>query len=320
MVIKLGGPPSGTELARVGHTVITVEEFEQKVAQQGPFARPRFQDPRKRREFLDALIRQEVLAQEAIAKGMAQDPDVMDAIKKVMVQKLTRQEYDGLVKQEDIKTDEIRAYYDEHAEEFHKPPMMRCGALVFLFGADQAAARGRAQAALKKVKAEMASPAGRPLHSDPFQDLAASISEDAESKALRGDLKFLSAEELAEKYGKPVADACFGLQNINDLTDVVEGTSGFFVLRHTGSRRAIDRTFEQVESQIRNRLFRERRTKAFNDYVEGLRTKATVTVDEKRLNSMNFGGPQRNDPAMPPPSLPPSRGEPAGEQQDPNAH
>jgi peptidyl-prolyl cis-trans isomerase C len=332
-VIKLDSQKPGTTLAKVGSVTITVEEFEEKVAQQGPFARPRFQDPAKRREFLDALVRQELLAQEAIKRGMGEDPEVVDTAKKVLVQKLTRQEYDTRVKQEDIKATETRKYYDEHPDEFHKPAMMRCAAVVLNFGADKAAARKRAEDALKKLASAPKVEPGKPLMSDPFQDLAAAISEDPESKALRGDLKFLSKKEMEEKYGAGVAEACFALKAVNDQTGVVEGAQGWFLLKHTGLRQPLDRTFEQVETQIRNRLFRERRTEAFNAYVEGLRKTTAVTVDDAKLNSLNFAtqptppppgaaatGGAQNLPTGAPPDIKPSLGEPQNPGADPHAH
>ncbi|MBI5493665.1 MAG: peptidyl-prolyl cis-trans isomerase [Deltaproteobacteria bacterium] len=308
---KPGKP--GTPVATVGDTAITVEDFQDRINQQGPFARPRFADVAKRREFLDGLIRQEVLAQEAVRRGMLDDPEVQDALKKVLVQKLTRQEYDSQVKQEDIKAEDVKKYYDANPDEFHKPEMVRCAAIVVQNGADPAAARKKAEGFLKQVKEAAArKPEPGKFVPDAFGDLAAQVSEDPETKQLRGDLRYLSRKELDGKWGEKVGEACFGLAEVNDLSGVVEGKTGMLVLKNTGRRKPIDRTLEQVETQIRNRLFREKRTEAFNRYVDGLRQKLGVRVDDQKLAAMQIAGATQQPPPMPgaPPALQPPGGDP----------
>ncbi|MEW5852615.1 MAG: peptidyl-prolyl cis-trans isomerase [Myxococcota bacterium] len=320
--VKMVTQKSGTPVANVGESVITVEELEEKINAQGPFARPRFQDVAKRREFLEGLIRQEVLAQEAVRRGYDKDPEVQDALKKVMVQKLTRLEYDSQVKQEDIKPEDVKKYYDEHPDEFHKPEMARCSAVIV---ANKDGGKKKAETALKAVKdaaAKKPEP-GKPISPDPFRDVVMAHSEDAESKALGGDLKYLTRKEMEEKHGTPVAEACFTLANVNDLSGVVEGKQGFYVLKSTGKRKPIDRTLEQVETQIRNRLFRERRTESFNKFVEDLKNKATVKVDDAKLAAMKIAGGPAPSAQMPPPhSNAPALGEPTeGEEgKDPHGH
>jgi hypothetical protein len=302
---KLGGAKkAGTPVAHVGDTVITVEDLDEKINAQGPFAKPRFQDVAKRREFLDGLVRQEVLAQEAVRRGYMEDPEVVDALKKVMVQKLTRQEYDSLVKQEDIKAEDVKKYYDEHPDEFHKPEMVRCAAVIIQQAADPVAARKRAQDALKQVQEAAAKKPDptKPMPPDTFRDVVMALSDDAETKALGGDLKYLTRKELDEKYGEAVGAACFDLANVNDVSGVVEGKGAYLVLKNTGRRKAIDRTLEQVEGQIRNRLFREKRTEAFNAFVDKLKSQAKVRVDEEKLAAMKISA----SPATPgpPPAMP----------------
>jgi len=320
---KPAAAKGGTQLAKVGDDVITVEDFEEKINAQGPFARPRFADPARRKEFLEGLIRQELLAQEAQRRGFDQDPEVQDALKKVMVQKLTRLEYDSLVKQEDIKAEDIKKYYDSHPDEFHKPEMVRCSAALVGFGPDaksKDAAKKRAESGLKRIKDQAGKKVepGKPLPPDVFRDVVLELSDDAESKALAGDLKYLSAEELTEKYGKGVADACFALPNVNDLSGVVEGKTAYAIMKNTGRRKPIDRTLEQVETQVRNRLFREKRTEAFNTFVDNLKVKSPVSVDEARLANMKIAAGAPPGSAVPGALAPPSNLAPgAGEAQAP---
>ena len=103
--LKAPGPKTGSPLATIGSTVITVEEFDAKINQQSPFIRSRYADIEKRREYLDNQIRFELLAQEAESRGIHNDADVRDSLKKIMVQKLTRDEFDNRVKLDDRQSD-----------------------------------------------------------------------------------------------------------------------------------------------------------------------------------------------------------------------
>ena len=56
-------------LATVGETEITVGEMAARLSDQSPYLRARYDSPERRREFLDNMIRFELLAQEAERLG-----------------------------------------------------------------------------------------------------------------------------------------------------------------------------------------------------------------------------------------------------------
>ena len=80
----------GKAIATIGDTVITEGEFKARLMRQSPFARARYNTKEKKVQFLNNMVRFELLAQEAKRRGLDQDPDVQDTMKKVMVQKLIR--------------------------------------------------------------------------------------------------------------------------------------------------------------------------------------------------------------------------------------
>jgi len=294
----------GTPLAKVGSTVITVESFEEKLNNQSPFIRSRYADLEKRREYLDNQIRFELLAAEAERRGMLQDPEVQESLKKIMVQRLTREEFDNRVKLEDITDAEIEAFYNEHLEDYHKPEMVRVAHIFIPFGADKAAAMKSAKSALREVRQ-------RKDDRLSFRDLAKQYSQDEETKNVGGDLRYMSKDEYAEQLGAAASEAVFALEKLNDLSDVVEGKAGFHIFKQTGRRQAIERTLAQVRTQIRNRLYRDKRTASFDAFVDNLRQKAGVTVDEAKLAAITIATtPQPAAPQMPGPSPVPAENAP----------
>ncbi len=274
---------TGSTLAKIGPTVITTEEFSAKINQQSPFIRSRYTDIEKRREYLENQIRFELLAQEAERRGIDKAEDVRDSLKKIMVQKLTRDEFDNRVKLDDIGDAEIQTYYDAHQEDYHKPEMVRVSHIYFPFGSDQPAAKKQAQTVLRELKT-------RADDRLAFRALAKAHSADDETKNAGGDLRYLARAQYTEKYGSAVAETVFGLEKLNALSGLVDGKDGFHIFKQTGRRQAIDRSIDQVRTQIRNRLYRDRRTEAFNSFVDTLRAQAGVSIDEAKLAAIEVAG------------------------------
>src|SRR3954471_16447998 len=98
------------ELAKVDDTVITVGEFQDRISKQSPYVRARYTSLERKKEFLDNLVRFEVLANEAQKQGLDKDPEVVRTMKQVMIQKLMKQEFETRVKPEDVSDDEMKKF------------------------------------------------------------------------------------------------------------------------------------------------------------------------------------------------------------------
>jgi peptidyl-prolyl cis-trans isomerase C len=67
-----------------------------------------------------------------------------------------------------------------------------------------------------------------------------------------------------------------------------------------GQQEEVNRTLEQMKTQIVNKLNRERRTKEFDEFVKKLREEAGITIDEKELEKVEVAaGPAPGAPGMP---------------------
>lgn len=277
--------PVGDPIAKIGDTTLTVESIQKKLDEQSPFVRVRYADPVKKKEFLDSQVRFEVLAAEAFARGMDKDPEVLEATKKIIVQKLTRDEFDGQVKLQDVADADLQRYFDEHKAEYQKPEMVRASHVAVAFGgpspSDKVAAKKIADEAHKKASNKEAL-----KDRNAFKDLVAAVSTDESTKRAGGDLRYLGAAELEERYGTAARAWLFGGEAINEVSPVIEGKDSWHVFLRTGKRKEITRTFDQVKNQIKNVVFREKRTTAFNKLVDDLKAKHGVTVYEDKLEKV----------------------------------
>jgi len=253
-------------LVKVGDTTISLGEFADRLGGQSPYLRARYNSPERRREFLDNMVRFELLALEARTRGLEQQPEVDRVRRQMMVQQMMKDMFDDNgVKLSDISDAEITAYYDANPNEFHKPAQRRASHILFK---DKA----KAEAVLKKLQAA-------PEDMELFRKLAEENTIDAETKTRFGDLRFFSQEPAKDEVAppKPVREAVFAIAKQGDMAPaVVESEQGFHIVKLTGERAALDRSLEDARRLIQNRLWRKKREDAIEKFVNDLRQKAEV--------------------------------------------
>jgi len=315
-----GGSPSsssksvqkdGPVVARIGEDVITAEEVKQKLGEQSPFLQARYKDLAHKKEFVQNLVRFEVLAQEAYRRELERQPEVQNTIKKILVQELIRQEFDE--KKATYTEQELKDYYDKHVDEFVKPERVRASQIFIAAGADKkdrSKAKQKAAELLSQLKENDAKAAEKHPKHDSYQpnlfaDLARKESQDPATQATGGDMRYLAKADMAKQYSSQLADAAFALEEGNQLSGVVEDDKGFRVVKLMNRQLAVNRSFDEqsVKDTIKGRLFREQRTKTFDEYVEKLKTEAKVSIDERVLETVEVpagAAPPTGMPGVPP--------------------
>ena len=258
---------SGEVLAKIDDVVISVGDFQNRINQQSPYVRARYTSLERKKEFLDNLVRFEVLAHEAKEKGLQNDDEVVRTMKQVMIQRLMKDQFDSAVKLDDISDAEVKTYYDGHPEEFNKPEEVRVADI--LVKDDKTAKKVLADARIKGQDN-----AG-------FRQLVAEFSQDPATKDRGGDLRYFDSN--TKELPQEIVKAAFAMVNIGDVSPPVRSAQGLHILKLTGRRKALVRSLDEVKPQIKNRLYRDKRQSAMEDYVKKLREKAKVEVHEDRL-------------------------------------
>ena len=271
-------------LVQVGKTRITVAQIQKLINKQSPYVRAQYEkDPEALDKFLTGQIRYALLAEKGIALGYDKDTEVMDAAKKLIVQKLTRDVFDNQVKLADVTTSEIEKFYRENVKDYKKPAMSRLAHIFFKFGDDKKASLARARDLLPQVNDPQKS-ASR----SHFRELVRKHSEDTETQSTGGDLRYRSQEELVSLYGKKAATAAWGLAKVNDVSDVVESRLGYHIFKKLGAREPTNRELGEVRAQVKNRVYRQKRKVAFEAYIEAIKKDIGVTLDETRKKELRF--------------------------------
>lgn len=275
----------GEVVARVGTRPITADDFKARLSEQSPYVQARYTTLERKKEFLDGLVRFEVMAQEAERRGLDKDPEVKATLRKVMVQRLLKDQYDEATAAKSVPVEDSKKYYEQHLDEYVKPERVRASH-VFLSAPNGSPDRARVEKEAVKVLVEVRGREAGPVKTA-FAALAQTRSDDATTKTSAGDLGFRTQEELTQLWGAKLAEAAFTLKAVDELAGPVATEKGFHLLKLMGRQVGLNQPFESVRPRIEARLATERRTKAMDTFVAELRAKTPVTVDEQALGKVD---------------------------------
>jgi parvulin-like peptidyl-prolyl isomerase len=263
-------------LAKVGDRTITVGDFADRLASQSPYLRARFESPKRRKEFLDNLVRFELLVYEAKRLGYGDEPEIVRARRSAMIQQMVKKEVDEPLEGLKITDEEVQAVYDANPLEFDRPGQVRASDIFI---------EDRARANELLVRAKKADLAG-------FRRLAREESDDEKTKANGGDLHFFEATGEGDPPAA-IREAAFSLKTVGTVyPKLIESGNGFHIIMLTGKRPALKRTYEQAKRAIRHRLTRERKDAAMEALTKRLREDVEVQVDYAALESIKVGDPE----------------------------
>jgi len=245
-------------LAIVNKTVITNKDFEERIAS----LPKRYQEivNSDKKKFLDEIIVDEILYQEAVKNKIDKDPEVKNVIeqakKKIIVAKYLKEKVDDSATVDD---EEIKQYYNSHLDEFRTPEIFRASHIL-------AETEGQAKEILKDFE-EGAN----------FEELARlkSIDQTAEKG---GDLGYFARGQLYPEFEKAVS----GLKK-NELSNVFKTRFGYHIVKVTDVKPADIEKFEDVKNRIKETMLKSRRRARFNEMIERLKGSSRIVINEKML-------------------------------------
>jgi parvulin-like peptidyl-prolyl isomerase len=304
-----GGTPAvkGTPVVSFEGGAVTLEQLQDYIAHMNPAARTRLQSLEQRREYAEGLARFELFVTEARRRGLENDPEVVEAMKRAMVQRLLYKELDE--KAPPVTPEDVAAYYQAHEAEFVQPARARYSHLLVPAAKgspERAAKRRQAQALLEKARKL------QPLDFDAFDALIVEASGDAAARPAEADTQLVTPEELRARLGPEVATAAGKLKQPGDLSPVVESDRGFHLLKVTDVRPERNQPLDAVAAMLRARIARERRDARLARFTEQLQERARFRTDEAALQKLQVDLESPQAPSTTPmpgflPAPPPSR-------------
>ncbi len=266
-------------VAKVGDQTITVGDVTRQINRLSPYIRRRWAAPEKRKEFLDKLVRVELLSQEAARLGLTEDPEVQRTTKQVMIRLMVKNDLEKELFPTKIDEDILESKYQEERDKYERPPQVRASHILVQ-------TKPEAEKLLAEIKAN-------PDDNQLFRNTARKMSLDSQTKARGGDIGYFSdGEERRDdepEVDPAIVKAVWTLENAGDVyPDVVETEKGFHVVKLTNKRAEMSRSFESVKRMIENKVLREERAKIMEKFIDDLKKAAKIEIFKENLAKADF--------------------------------
>jgi hypothetical protein len=287
---------AGRVVAKVGDRAITLGDFAKTLERMDQFDRLRYQSKDRRRELLEEMIDVELLAAEARRLGLDKEPESQDAIRMILRDAILAQAREGVPTPAQLPEQEIRAYYEAHADRFSEPERRRVAAIVI---ADKKEAAKVLKDALKaRTPGEWGELFFKHSLTAPKQRGPVNPAE------LAGDLGIVGPMNDARGQNPKVPDAvraaAFVLKGVGDVAaDLVEVEGRQFIVRLNGVTAPHKRSLAEADRAIRVLLIQEKMAERERALEEELRKKFPVEVDDRALATVKVPSGVEKESALP---------------------
>ncbi len=249
--------------------------------------RSRYQSKKRRKDLLQEMIDIELLAQEARRRGLEKHPEVQDAVRQILRDAMRAKIQDTVRPPGRITDDEVKAYYEAHAEDFREPERRRVSAIVL---GDPPTAQDVLEKALALEDAagwgalffehSLTAPKVHDPNDPP--DLAGALA----MVGPPGDPKGASA-----KVPEAVRKAVFELEKIGDIHGkLVEAQGRFYIVRMSGHTKARTRPLASADRAIRMAIFQKEQREAEDKAVAELKKQLNIKVHTDVVKSIELPG------------------------------
>jgi peptidyl-prolyl cis-trans isomerase C len=273
----------GPVLVKVNDKSYTASQVEKELAQEARRLPPEVQQhlttKEGQKQFLDRLVRRELLIQEAERQKIEEQPEVAEQIKafrhEVMLRTLVQKEIGDKVSVEDKDAQE---YFQANPDEFSGDRIRAKHILV--------ESEDEAKQVLDRLSAKKES----------FEDVAKVASQDTFTAQKGGDLDYLAREQMIPEFAK----AAFALKP-GEVSGPVKTPFGFHVIKLVDRKKGQPLGFEQVKDQLKRRLLEQRQGDRFQAWLKELEGGAKITREDSYLPvAAPFAPAAPSAPAAPP--------------------
>jgi EpsD family peptidyl-prolyl cis-trans isomerase len=259
-------PDSQKAVAVINGETITVERLDRMYNNLGTQMRQSYDSNGGKGALLENYIRKRLLVQEAIKSGFNKKPEVAEALDAARESALFDRYVRDVVASTIVTDNEIKAYYNEHPDDFATPEKVHVRHIVIAVTNAGPAQKSREEALdrIKKVSVELhdADMASARAASDPdtlarlrlahFQNAAKKYSEDGSAPS-GGDLGWITKGQTDADFEK----AAWGMK-VGTLSGIIETKFGFHLIYVEGRQAAGSEPFEAAKASVREYLMTQK--------------------------------------------------------------
>lgn len=262
-------PVADKVLATIGGTAIHQSDFEVFKAVTLPEAQARQMAsmPGAEEQYLKRFLDYKVLAAKATAEGLTRGPEFakkMELMKmQILIQDLFSRDGDKLKARTAVKDEEVKAYFDKHADKFTNPESFSARhILVSTQAQDDGKARTDEEAVARVKEAQAALKAGKT-----FEEVAKTFSDDPGSKDKGGLYENTAFGRFVPEFDKAVRE-----QPLGKVGEPVKTMFGYHLIQVEKITPAAPQPFEEAKDAARQQLTAERQEQVMNAYMDEAKT------------------------------------------------
>jgi hypothetical protein len=221
---------------------------------------------------VERLIDFELLAAEARRRGHDSGRALRMAVRKAMVQRFLEEDLEGTHRPEDMSDEELRASYEANKGLFVRPRAVKVAHI--LVKADSRGSTREERAEAGRIARRIYREAAKASDLNDFLE----IGERHVGKAPREVLveRISNVVVKGANLDRQFLDASLELQDIGDVSEPFESAFGTHIVFLEDERPAVNRSFEEVREEVREREHPYLLKQAFQELSEELRLSTEV--------------------------------------------
>ena len=260
-----GKDAGGKVVAQINGREIRDDEFKARFSRLSQSLKSKYSDDKGKREFLEEIIKRELLLQEAKKAGIEKDKVLLDRIEemkeRLILNEFLQREVEGRL----VTTDkELEDYYNLHREEFKSPDEAKISQIVVRSDQD-------AREVLKRLR-----------KGSDFARIAREFSVDAATRNSGGEVGVLQRGKI-----HPELDSVIFAMNEGDISDPIKTESGYHIIKLQKKIPGLPLSFNDAKNILSQRYQIEKRSRVFEDLFARLKAKASITISEENLKGIN---------------------------------
>jgi peptidyl-prolyl cis-trans isomerase C len=269
-------------LAENASVKLTRADYEADLSRVPPDARAEFAaSPKRLTTLLNNLMIDKTLAKEARDAGLDRDPDLSRRLSleidrfyaQAMIAKIERDAAADFDARQDEFLVKARETYVIHKNRYQSPEQVSASHILF-----DPAKHGGSDGALKLAKETRA----KIVAGADFGKLAAELSDDEAAKKDGGQLGWFGQKKMDPAFTK----AAFDLANVGDVSEPVQSSFGWHLIRLDGRRASRPLTFDEASKQImadlKQRYIRDKR----NGRLEAISHDPSMKVNQAAIDAL----------------------------------
>jgi parvulin-like peptidyl-prolyl isomerase len=289
-------PVSNAEPAaiRVGSQQIHLAELQADLDDLAKRRNPIAADASK---FIPATVDRLTALEQAHQLGLDKDRELRRQWENLLIGRLHEQELEKRLAELKVTDAEIEEFYQNKKATYSRPAQLQL-ALLHL-----AVTRHTDEAKRKETRAKMENARSLAMELSPevtgFGALAMEYSEEATSRFKGGDVGWMQAGASGYRWPDEVIKAAFSLKAVGDISEVIEASDGFYLLRKIDFREPAVQPLEgRFRSSVANAVLAQKREALEKQLKKSWLDAHPATIDDKLIQQLQYKKTPSQDPVF----------------------